>query len=85
MSPNGTSIHVPDIHFGWGNKGDVHRVLLYARQKIGTATSSFIIISIFSLVGLRDKQFVFATQAILSLTPPKECWPVRLDVNWHSC
>ena len=36
-SPNGTSIHLPNIRFGWGNKGDIHRVLLYDRQKIGTA------------------------------------------------
>ena len=28
VTPNGTSIHLPEIHFGWGrpNKGDVHRV-----------------------------------------------------------
>ena len=31
VSPNETpeSIHLPEIHFGWGNKGDVQRVLLY--------------------------------------------------------
>ena len=28
VTPNGTSrpIHLPEIHFGWVNKGDVHRV-----------------------------------------------------------
>ena len=26
VTTNGTSIHLPEIHFGWGNKGDVHRV-----------------------------------------------------------
>ena len=26
VTPKGTSIHLPEIHFGWGNKGDVHRV-----------------------------------------------------------
>ena len=28
VTPNGTSIHLPEIHFrgGGGNKGDVHRV-----------------------------------------------------------
>ena len=29
--------YLPEIRFGWGNKGDVHRVVLYDRQKIGTA------------------------------------------------
>ena len=33
VTPNGTSIHLPEIHFGWGNTGDVHRVILYDRQK----------------------------------------------------
>ena len=33
VTPNGTSIHLPDIHFGWGKIGDVHRVILYDRQK----------------------------------------------------
>ena len=37
VTPNATSIHLPEIHFGWGNKGDVHRVLLYDRQKVGNA------------------------------------------------
>ena len=37
VTPNGTSIHLPEKHFGWGNKGDVYRVLLYDRQQIGTA------------------------------------------------
>ena len=31
VSPNGTGIRLPEIHFGWGNKGDAHRVLLYDR------------------------------------------------------
>ena len=30
---NETSIHLPEIHFGWGSKGDVHLVLLYDRPK----------------------------------------------------
>ena len=33
VAPNGTSIHLPEIHFRWGNKGDVHQVLVYDRQK----------------------------------------------------
>ena len=33
VTPNGTSIYLPEIHFGWCNKGDVHRVLVYDRQK----------------------------------------------------
>ena len=33
VTPNGTSIHLPEIHFGWGSKGDVHRVLVYDHQK----------------------------------------------------
>ena len=37
MSPNGTSIHLPDIRFGRGNKGEVHQVLHRDRQKLGTA------------------------------------------------
>ena len=33
VTPNGTSVHLPEIHFGWGKTGDVHRVILYDRQK----------------------------------------------------
>ena len=67
-TPNGTSIRLPDLRFGWGNKGDVHRVLLDDRQKIGTAILHYYF---FSLAGPRDKQFVFAIRAKLGLTPPK--------------
>ena len=65
VSPNGTSIHLPKIRFGWGNEGDVHWVLLYDRQQIPTA----IVNIFFSLAGPRDKQFVFAIRVKLGLTP----------------
>ena len=42
VSPNGTSIHLREIRFGSGNKGDVHRVILYDRKK--SALQLFIII-----------------------------------------
>ena len=44
VSPNGTSI--PDIHFGWGNNGDVHRGL----ESPGKDKSP--VMSISSLVGV---------------------------------
>ena len=72
VSPNGTSIHLPEIRFGSGNKGDVHRVLLYDRQKIGTAIVPYYF---FSLAGPRDKQFVFAIRAKLGLTPQMDVGP----------
>ena len=67
VSPNGTSIHLREINFGWGNKGDdLHQVLLYDRKKIGSAIVHYYI---FSLAGPRDKQFMFAIRAKLGLTP----------------
>ena len=33
VSPNGTSIYLPEIRFGWGNKGGVHRILPTTVQK----------------------------------------------------
>ena len=72
VSPNGTSIHLPDIHFGWGNKGDVHRVLLYDRQKIGTAIVHYYL---FLPGGAAWKQFVFAIRAKLGV------WPLQMDVG----
>ena len=30
---------LPEIRFGWGNKGDVHRALLYDSKQIGTANA----------------------------------------------
>ena len=79
MSPSGTSIHLPEIRLRWGNTGDVHRVLLYDRQKIGTATVHYYS---FSLAGPRGnfEQFVLAIRAKLGLTPPNGCWPVRFVV-----
>ena len=81
VSLNGTSIHLPEIRFGWGNKGDVHRVLLYDCQKIGTA---IVHDYLFLPGGAAWKQFVFAIRAKLGLTPPPPngCWPVRL---WWWC
>ena len=74
VSPNGTSrpIYLPEIRFAWGNKGDVHRVLLYHRQKIGTA---IVHCYFFSLAGPRDKQFVFAIPAKLGLTTQMDVGP----------
>ena len=43
-----------------------HWVLLYDRQKIGTAIVHYYF---FSLAGPHDKQFVFAIRAKLGLTP----------------
>ena len=74
MLPNGTSIHPPDILFGWGNKGDVHQVLLYDRQQIGTA---IVHDCFFFKAGPFDKQFVFAIRAKLGLGLP----PPPMDVG----
>ena len=32
-TPQFGQIGLPETHFGWGNKGDVYRVLVYDRQK----------------------------------------------------
>ena len=78
VSPNGTSIHLPEICFGSGNKGDIHRVLLFDRQKIGTAIVHFFV----SLAGPRDKQFVFAIRAKLGLTPQMDVGPYAYASTW---
>ena len=72
MLLNGTSFHLPEIHFEWGNKGDVHRVLVYHCHKIGTAIVNYYF---FSLEGPRDKQFVFAIPAKLGLIPQMDVGP----------
>ena len=61
-----------EIRFGWGNKGDVHRVLLYNRQKIGSAIVHYFF---FLPGGPLDEQFAFANQAKLSLTPQMAVGP----------
>ena len=76
MSPNGTSIHLPEIRFGWGNIGDIHRVLYSTAVKIGTAIDSYYL---FSLAGPRDKQFVFVIRAKLGLTPKMDVGPYAYD------
>ena len=54
------------------NKGDVHRVLLYDCQKIGTAIVYYYF---FSLAGPRDNKFVFAILAKLGSTPQMDVGP----------
>ena len=77
VSLNGTSIHLPEIHFGWGNKGDIHRIgsiLLYDRQKIGSAIVHFY----FFIPGGAAWEDNLRSPFGQNSDPPNGCWPVRL-------
>ena len=75
VSPNGTSIHLPEIHSRWCNKGNVHRVLFFYRQTVGSAIVHYY----FFLPGGAAWQTVCVRNSGKTrFDPLNGCWPIRL-------